>query len=501
MKKILVLMSLAFLVLTHCGKKSTLLGVIDNKEIDTENFKTIVDEEFGLDASKIEENRLSTLFRQYYTALAFSKEGDATGVFEKPDIKEKIEKTTQDVLKRNLTYIWREKEVDGLLELTDKDMELYKNRRKVSHILIRSGGEGDKSLEKVAQVQAEIKSGAKFSELAKKYSDDPGSKEKGGDLGWIDHTTAFVPQFKQAALSAKVGEVTAPVQTQYGYHLILVEEEKEFSPDELKEDKELVEKLKRDKASQVIPGLIAKLREKYKDKIHYYPERIKDVKKYAKEDLFRVDGADSLQIGEVAKQMGDKLKQYQDNIKELDQPIERMIEQSLVYLESMEKGYDKDPKTQKRVAFSLVLFKKNLFEQTVKEDYEKKAMAEITEESLKEYYEKNKARFAKGLPNFLKKDEFQKQFLNKISNKADLAFLTSQYELDEKSQIFKMKKVEEADRDKIWSILEKTGYKQLSPFSEMKEIMQRDLLRQKIKDFDANLNASLLSKYGIVIKG
>jgi peptidyl-prolyl cis-trans isomerase C len=68
-----------------------------------------------------------------------------------------------------------------------------------------------------------LKGGAKFEELAK-ASKDPGSAEQGGDLGWAP-SDAFVKPFSEAMMSLKAGDVTpAPVKTQFGFHVIKLEE-------------------------------------------------------------------------------------------------------------------------------------------------------------------------------------------------------------------------------------------------------------------------------------
>ena len=76
---------------------------------------------------------------------------------------------------------------------------------------------------------AQINKGAKFEALAQKYSKDPGSGKQGGDLGWVDPVTAgFVPEFTQALLELKKGQMTqTPVQSQFGYHIIKLDDIRE----------------------------------------------------------------------------------------------------------------------------------------------------------------------------------------------------------------------------------------------------------------------------------
>jgi peptidyl-prolyl cis-trans isomerase C len=76
---------------------------------------------------------------------------------------------------------------------------------------------------KAEDLRKQIINGAKFEEVAQKESDDTGSGSRGGDLGEFGHGQ-MVPEFEQAAFSAKVGEVTPVIRTQFGYHIIKVDE-------------------------------------------------------------------------------------------------------------------------------------------------------------------------------------------------------------------------------------------------------------------------------------
>lgn len=109
-------------------------------------------------------------------------------------------------------------ETDGVTA-TDKEMKAYwaKNKSKLievkaSHILVKDKKTAD-------SIEKQLKSGKKFADLAKKYSTDTGSKAKGGDLGWFKKGQ-MVAAFDKAAFSMKVGQISAPVKSQYGYHII-----------------------------------------------------------------------------------------------------------------------------------------------------------------------------------------------------------------------------------------------------------------------------------------
>ena len=90
------------------------------------------------------------------------------------------------------------------------------------------------------QILAKAKApGADFAALAKQYSDDPGTKAKGGDDGFIDENTQYIPEFKKAAFSLKPGEVTPDlvVSPQYGYFIIKLDAVKTALPADFEKNK------------------------------------------------------------------------------------------------------------------------------------------------------------------------------------------------------------------------------------------------------------------------
>ena len=88
--------------------------------------------------------------------------------------------------------------------------------------------------EKAEEVKKQLQEGGDFAALAKQYSQDPGSAERGGDLGCIGKGET-VPNFEEAAFNAKQGEIVGPVETEFGYHLLEVTDIREESTQPLSE--------------------------------------------------------------------------------------------------------------------------------------------------------------------------------------------------------------------------------------------------------------------------
>jgi len=97
------------------------------------------------------------------------------------------------------------------------------------HILIRTSADvdDDEARESLLQLKQRIEQGEKFADLANEYSEDPGSKIKGGDLGWANPGT-FVPAFERVMGSLSADEISAPFKSQFGWHLMQVLDRREI---------------------------------------------------------------------------------------------------------------------------------------------------------------------------------------------------------------------------------------------------------------------------------
>jgi peptidyl-prolyl cis-trans isomerase D len=133
--------------------------------------------------------------------------------------------------------------VQGAVQVTRDELQAYYNQHrdqyrvaeqaKVSHILIKTplpGADGKVDEKGVAEAQRraedllkQIKAGTKFEDLARKYSEDPGSAKEGGSLGWIDKGRT-VPEFEKAAFSLPKGQISDLVKSTYGFHIIRVDD-------------------------------------------------------------------------------------------------------------------------------------------------------------------------------------------------------------------------------------------------------------------------------------
>jgi peptidyl-prolyl cis-trans isomerase D len=144
-------------------------------------------------------------------------------------------------------------------ELSKQDAQ-YKTQNRVSHILFEPGDAGDVQ-QRVAKAQEKLASGVSFAEVAKEFSQDAGSAEKGGDLGYSTGDT--FPQPMEAAIAQLApGVVSGPIQSDAGTHLILVTERKQGQQPGLEEVRQqLQDKIQAEQARAALLHAVESLKD------------------------------------------------------------------------------------------------------------------------------------------------------------------------------------------------------------------------------------------------
>jgi peptidyl-prolyl cis-trans isomerase D len=137
-------------------------------------------------------------------------------------------------------------------------------KRHARHILI-TGKDDAAALAQAQQVLAQARAGKDFGELAKQYSQDPGSAHNGGDLGWAERSS-FVKPFADALFGMSVGEIKGPVKTEFGYHVIRLDEIKAGTTKSFEEARpELEAQLRRDRATNRFGDIQEQLQSRLQD--------------------------------------------------------------------------------------------------------------------------------------------------------------------------------------------------------------------------------------------
>lgn len=198
----------------------------------------------------------------------FVLEAEKTGVTKDKDFKAALERARRQLLAQR----YLQKTVQP--KLTDKNVKNFfeKNKTRYSldevhayHVLLKTESEAKEVYEKA-------KKGEDFEVLAKKYSKDPSAAQNMGDLGFFTRAR-MVPQFSDAAFSLKAGEISKPVKTPFGYHVIKVVEKKNGKSVKFDEVKEQV---RGDFQNESINDLIASL--KKSNKVTVYEDKINNLK-------------------------------------------------------------------------------------------------------------------------------------------------------------------------------------------------------------------------------
>ena len=154
----------------------------------------------------------------------FMQEAERRGIAASAGYKEQMEFARQQILIRELFEDFKAKnpitEAEARAEYEKLKGQSSGTEYHARHILVEKEDDAKAIIK-------QLNGGAKFEDLAKKNSKDPGSAENGGDLDWANPQN-YVPEFSQAMMKLKKGEVTdTPVKSQFGYHIIKLEDTRE----------------------------------------------------------------------------------------------------------------------------------------------------------------------------------------------------------------------------------------------------------------------------------
>ncbi|MDI6785058.1 MAG: peptidylprolyl isomerase, partial [bacterium] len=153
------------------------------------------------------------------------QEAEKQGLEKDPAVQNEIEQAKQQIIVRELV---RREVIEKTKSVDEKELKTYYDGNKsqfpspeqvhARHILLKTKAEAD-------AIKAQLDKGADFTKLAKEKSIDPGTAGRGGDLGFFSKDE-MIPEFSKVAFSLTTGKISAPVKSQFGYHIIKVEGKK-----------------------------------------------------------------------------------------------------------------------------------------------------------------------------------------------------------------------------------------------------------------------------------
>jgi len=247
----------------------TVNGVkISQKDVDTELMNATQGRFNQVPADKQAQFRKQVLQQLIAKELIF-EDAKKTGVLKSKEFKTQFDIVKKRIEKDLAIQVWQKRELDKI-KISNKELKNYYNKNKAEfdekesvharHILVKTEDEAKKIKSELSSLKGDaLKS--KFIELAKNKSTGP-SGPKGGDLGYFARGQ-MVPEFNDKVFSMKVGEVSEPVKTQFGYHVIYLEDKKAKKTRPFSEVKSFIEqRLKMEKFKKVIKDKMKALQKK-----------------------------------------------------------------------------------------------------------------------------------------------------------------------------------------------------------------------------------------------
>jgi len=225
----------------------TVVATVNGKPI-TQGDLAIAADDPALSLPGVDEAQKKSLLVDYMVDLRVGAQAaEAAKIGDSPEFKRKLAYFRDKLLLDDYLEQEAKRAVTPEAEhaIFDQTVKLMKPEEEVHarHILVDNEGDAKK-------IAARIKGGEDFAKVAAETSKDPGSKAEGGDLGWFTKER-MVPDFANAAFAMKPGQVSDPVKSQFGWHVIKVEEKRtkpQPSFDELKDqiDQHIVRKAQQD---------------------------------------------------------------------------------------------------------------------------------------------------------------------------------------------------------------------------------------------------------------
>ncbi|MDO9438773.1 peptidylprolyl isomerase [Hydrogenophaga sp.] len=198
------------------------VAIVNGKAVPTARV-TVLEQQIAASGRPVDDNVRAQLKEEVVLREIFIQEAEKRGVAASDDYKNQMELARQTIMIRALFS-----EYQKTNPVTDADIKAEYDKfaaansgkeYRARHILVEKE-------DQAKAIIASLKKGGKFEDIAKKQSKDPGSGANGGDLDWAA-AGSYVPEFSEAMVKLKKGETTqSPVKSQFGYHIIRLEDER-----------------------------------------------------------------------------------------------------------------------------------------------------------------------------------------------------------------------------------------------------------------------------------
>ncbi len=224
----------AGLVLAGSVQAQTTVATINGQTLTQEQLSLLAEQQAGMPFEQLNDQQKNALLQQLVQLSLLAQEAEQDGLQDDPEIEARLEANRRAILAQSVLQRIASGDSAGGAAVQELCEDQYagegETELQARHILVED--------EALAQSLIEqLDGGADFAELAQEHSTGP-TGERGGDLGWFS-PAQMVPTFSEAALALETGEYTKqPVQTQFGWHVIRVDDRRTAEPPALEEVEE-----------------------------------------------------------------------------------------------------------------------------------------------------------------------------------------------------------------------------------------------------------------------
>jgi peptidyl-prolyl cis-trans isomerase C len=220
----------------NASTNDKILARVDGVDFTKEQLAEKIKSRFNADLDKVDENTRNELIKATILSDVIYKEAKNSDIAKSPEFKTELAEKSkhlentlyiENLIKKNVTEASVKEGYDKLVKETSDKEEV-----KAQHILVETE-------EEAKLVESKLAKGESFEALAKEYSKD-GSKNNGGDLGYFAKG-AMVKAFEDAAFALNIGQISSPIKSDFGYHIIKLNDKRKATPPTFEEAKASIE--------------------------------------------------------------------------------------------------------------------------------------------------------------------------------------------------------------------------------------------------------------------
>ncbi len=456
---------IALLVLAGCGEKKEGVARVGDLVVSADEFRAALKLQFPTqgDFKSVESDRKRKVLDKLIEKKLKVNAAYDLGLENDPEVTAAVRMRKAEAVSNRF---FETNVVDKFVSA--EDVAEFQQRRgtelRVTHLLIGFDGSGTAATRTKAEAQKlagelheQIMKGTDFTQLIEKYSDDRSAESNKGDLGYFTWGT-MTPRFQDAAWQLKVGEYSKPVETEYGYHILRLDDRRETPNFIAADDAETLQRVKgylyksnADSGTAMWNRLLDDMRSRHHFEVDL--EAINEISKLINERMKNSDKPDLSMFSDEEKErafarwdegkvsLNSLTERYLTNIdrvlgtmrdaKKMEREVQNQALLEMVMLEAEKQNIDQD----EMVLASVQSYEENRLE-LLAERKEVNEKILITDEAVKEYYDNNQNNFRKPAEiefwEIFVKDEERAQRVFKEAKKGQRAFsdLARQYSSD-----------------------------------------------------------------------